>query len=142
MCAVQPIAGAFHVIVPPADRPVSASEARTVPAEPRSEEEAVEGFWQFVDFMRDEMAVPAWPHSREGWSEVFPELAGLDDEHALVQVAPPGEHAGFHGLRRAVDVFGKGAGDHVARGHLSLRIRQKAITTSGSDCREGLPRRC
>lgn len=30
--------------------------------------------------MRDEMAIPAWPHSREGWSEVFPELAGLDDD--------------------------------------------------------------
>lgn len=30
--------------------------------------------------MRDEMAVPGWPHSREGWSEVFPELAGLDDD--------------------------------------------------------------
>ncbi|HEX8693829.1 MAG TPA: hypothetical protein VF746_15510 [Longimicrobium sp.] len=45
-----------------------------------TEDEAIESFWEFVDFMRDEMAVPAWPHSREGWSEVFPELAGLDDD--------------------------------------------------------------
>ena len=35
----------------------------------------------------------------------------------LVQVAPPSQHAGFDGLRGGIDLFGKGAGDHVACGH-------------------------
>ena len=41
--------------------------------------EAIESFWQLAEFMRDEMAIPEWPHSREGWEDIFPELAGLDD---------------------------------------------------------------
>jgi predicted RNase H-like HicB family nuclease len=53
-------------------------------------EEAIESFWQFAELMRDEMAIPEWPHSREGWEDVFPELAGLDDARADDEWNPGG----------------------------------------------------